>query len=139
MVQIFRGYVQTKDKKPIQKFKGIDNLPTLEEVEQYDEYAGILNDEYTVMDVDDAIEAEKTYHALNFVTGKSTDEELYIALDIIEYILLEAEGAPLKKAILDAKIGKDALMDPLRKANYPLYLSNILDPLDHFLYLLLLI
>lgn len=61
MIQIFRGYVQTKDKKPIQKFKGIDNLPTLEEVEQYDEYAGILNDEYTVMDVDDAIEAEKTY------------------------------------------------------------------------------
>ncbi|MGL5346237.1 MAG: insulinase family protein [Peptostreptococcaceae bacterium] len=50
---------------------------------------------------------EKTYHALNFVTGESTDEELYIALDIIEYILLEAEGAPLKKALLDAQIGKD--------------------------------
>ncbi|MGL6107164.1 insulinase family protein [Romboutsia sp.] len=55
---------------------------------------------------EDEIE-EKTYHALNFVTGESTDEELYIALDIIEYLLLEAEGAPLKKAILDAKIGKD--------------------------------
>ena len=61
MVQIFRGYVQTKDKKPIQKFKGIDNLPTLEEVEKYDEYAGILNNDFTVMDVDDSIEAEKTY------------------------------------------------------------------------------
>ena len=60
---------------------------------------------YSLAEEDD--EAEKTYHALNFVTGKSTDEELYIALDIIEYILLEAEGAPLKKAILDAKIGKD--------------------------------
>lgn len=60
---------------------------------------------YSLAEDDD--ENEKTYHALNFVTGKSTDEELYIALDIIEYILLEAEGAPLKKAILDAKIGKD--------------------------------
>ena len=30
MVQIFRGYVQTKDKNPIQKFKGVEKLPTLE-------------------------------------------------------------------------------------------------------------
>ena len=60
---------------------------------------------YSLAEDDD--ETEKTYHAFNFVTGKSTDEELYIALDIIEYILLEAEGAPLKKAILDAGIGKD--------------------------------
>lgn len=58
MIDIFRGYVVTKDKKPIQKFKGVDVLPTLEEVSKYDEYAGILNDEFTVMDVDDATEAE---------------------------------------------------------------------------------
>ena len=61
MIDIFRGYVRTKDKKPIQKFKGIENLPTIDEVSKYSEYAGILNNDYTVMDVDDGIEAEKTY------------------------------------------------------------------------------
>ncbi len=61
MIDIFRGYVRTKDKKPIQKFKGIENLPTIDEVSKYGEYAGILNNDYTVMDVDDEIEAEKTY------------------------------------------------------------------------------
>lgn len=50
---------------------------------------------------------EKTFLALNFVTGRSTDEEVYVDLNILEYLLLETEGAPLKKAILDANIGKD--------------------------------
>jgi len=70
----------------------------------YDDIKDVISS-YSLAKDDD--ETEKTYHAFNFVTGKSTDEELYIALDIIEYILLEAEGAPLKKAILDAGIGKD--------------------------------
>ena len=72
--------------------------------EPYDDIKDVISS-YSLAEDDD--ETEKTYHAFNFVTGKSTDEELYIALDIIEYILLEAEGAPLKKAILDAGIGKD--------------------------------
>ena len=62
MIEIFRGYVKTKDKKPLQKFKGIDDLPKLEEVANFDEYAGILNDEYTVMDIDDTEEAQRTYN-----------------------------------------------------------------------------
>lgn len=61
MVEIFRGYVQTINKKPIQKFKGVKDLPTLEEVSKYEEYAGILNNDFTVMDVDDGIEAQKTF------------------------------------------------------------------------------
>ena len=61
MVEIFRGYVRTKNKRPIQKFKGIDNLPKLEEVQNFDEYAGILNNDFTVLDIDDGDEAERTY------------------------------------------------------------------------------
>ena len=57
MIEIFRGYVATKDKKPLQKFKGVEKLPTLDEVSKLDEYAGILNDEFMVMDVDDPIDA----------------------------------------------------------------------------------
>ena len=57
MVEIFRGYVATKDKKPLQKFKDVEKLPSLEEVSKLEEYAGVLNDNFMVMDVDKAEEA----------------------------------------------------------------------------------
>lgn len=49
----------------------------------------------------------KTYLSLNFVCGTSEDTELYLAFDILEYLLLETPASPLKKAIIDNKIGKD--------------------------------
>ena len=68
MINIFRGYVRTKDKKPIQKFKGVETLPTLEEVKNTEEYAGILNDDFVVMDVDDGDE-EKLIQILKEAFG----------------------------------------------------------------------
>lgn len=50
---------------------------------------------------------QKAYLSLNYVVGEATDPIEYVGLDILEYILLEAPGAPLKKALLDASIGKD--------------------------------
>lgn len=50
---------------------------------------------------------EKTFMAMNFATGRSTDDELYLALSTLEYLLLETQGAPLKQALLDAELGKD--------------------------------
>jgi Zn-dependent M16 (insulinase) family peptidase len=61
--------------------------------------------EYSISPEDN--ENEKTFMALNFVTGECTDDELYISLSILEYLLLETQGAPLKQAILDANLGKD--------------------------------
>jgi hypothetical protein len=52
-------------------------------------------------------EKDKTYLSYNYVVGTSTDIELYYGFEILEYLLLEAPGAPLKKALLDAGIGKD--------------------------------
>lgn len=57
----FRGYVKTKDKSPCQKFGNGEPLLTLEEVRDLPEYAGILNGEFTVKDVDDGDEAERVY------------------------------------------------------------------------------
>lgn len=62
-------------------------------------------EEYSISKEDN--DKEKTFLALNFVTGKATDPEIHLALEIIEYLLLETQGAPLKKALLDAGIGKD--------------------------------
>ncbi|MBP2033173.1 Zn-dependent M16 (insulinase) family peptidase [Clostridium algifaecis] len=52
-------------------------------------------------------EQDKTFLSLNFAVGKATDAELYLAFDVLEYLLLETPSSPLKKALIDAGIGKD--------------------------------
>ena len=53
-MQIFRGYVPTKNKQCLEKFKGRKRLNTLEDVADLDEYAGILGVEAILIDVDDS-------------------------------------------------------------------------------------
>ncbi|MDO5291939.1 MAG: insulinase family protein [bacterium] len=52
---------------------------------------------------------EKTYFSYNAVIGTSLDRELYLAFQIVDYVLLSAPGAPLKQALISAGIGKDIL------------------------------
>lgn len=52
-------------------------------------------------------EEDNTYLSYNKVVGTTLDEKLYLAFEILDYALLSAPGAPLKKALLDAGIGKD--------------------------------
>lgn len=52
-MELFKGYVETKNKKCIEKFKGKHNLKTLKQVQQLPEYAGILGDETILIDIDD--------------------------------------------------------------------------------------
>ena len=77
------------------------------EIKPQEKYNSIKDVEYTYSISEEDDDSEKTFLALNYVTGRSTDEEVYMDLNLLEYILLEAEGAPLKKALLDAEIGKD--------------------------------
>ncbi|MBV4414643.1 insulinase family protein [Clostridium tyrobutyricum] len=50
---------------------------------------------------------DKTFLSLNYAVGKAVDSELYLAFDVLEYLLLETPSSPLKKALIDANIGKD--------------------------------
>ena len=52
-------------------------------------------------------EEDNTYLSYNKVIGTTLDEKLYLAFEILDYALLSAPGAPLKKALLDAGVGKD--------------------------------
>ncbi len=52
---------------------------------------------------------DNTYLSYNVSTGNILDKTLYVAFDILDYALLSAPGAPLKQALLDAKIGKDIM------------------------------
>ena len=54
-------------------------------------------------------EEDNTFLSYNRVIGTSLDRELYQAFQVLDYALLSAPGAPLKKALLDAGIGKDIL------------------------------
>jgi presequence protease len=49
---------------------------------------------------------DNSYLSLNFAVGSSTDPEVYLAFEILEHLLLETPAAPLKKALIDAEIGK---------------------------------
>jgi Zn-dependent M16 (insulinase) family peptidase len=50
---------------------------------------------------------DKTYFSLNFALPPIEDPETLIAWGILAYILLRSSAAPLKKALLDAGLGKD--------------------------------
>ena len=52
-------------------------------------------------------EENKTYLSYNVGVANVLDRKLYQAFDILDYALVSAPGAPLKKALIDAGIGKD--------------------------------
>lgn len=49
----FKGYVETKDKKCIEKFKNRTDFKTFEQVQSLPEYAGILTHDTILVDIDD--------------------------------------------------------------------------------------
>ncbi|MCI8482758.1 MAG: insulinase family protein [Lachnospiraceae bacterium] len=52
---------------------------------------------------------DNTYLTYNVSIDTILDKTLYVAFDVLDYALLSAPGAPLKQALLDAKIGKDII------------------------------
>lgn len=65
--------------------------------------------EITYSIASDESEEDNTYLSYNKVVGTSLDRELYLAFQILDYALLSAPGAPLKKALTDAGVGKDIM------------------------------
>lgn len=57
-MELFRGYVPTRNKQCLEKFKGVEKLKTRSQVQDLDEYAGILGEETILIDVDDAETSE---------------------------------------------------------------------------------
>ena len=62
-VSFFKGYIPTKDKKCLYKFKGknSDELQTYEQVKNLSEFAGILADDTILIDIDDKEQSEKMF------------------------------------------------------------------------------
>ncbi|MCP4149399.1 MAG: peptidase, partial [bacterium] len=67
-----------------------------------------------------------TYLALSFVAGNAKQRELMIALKLLADILVNNQAAPLRRALIDAGIGKD-VKAYVRTANQPelrLFITN---------------
>ncbi|MDO4553807.1 MAG: insulinase family protein [Lachnospiraceae bacterium] len=62
-------------------------------------------DEYSISEEEE--EKDNTYLSFSTVIGTSLNKELYLAFQILGYVLFGMPGARIKKALLDAKIGKD--------------------------------
>jgi len=55
----------------------------------------------------DENDENKTYISKNYAIGQSNDSEKVLAFSILNYLLLGSPAAPLKKALIEANIGKD--------------------------------
>jgi Zn-dependent M16 (insulinase) family peptidase len=54
-------------------------------------------------------ESGKTYVALNWVVGESTDVDHVLSWDILSHILIGTPASPLRKALIDSGLGDDLI------------------------------
>lgn len=64
-----------------------------------------VEDEYSISEEEPI--KDHTYLSYSTVVGNSLNPELYLAFQILGYVLFGMPGAQVKKALLDEKIGKD--------------------------------
>lgn len=74
---------------------------------------------YTI-DEEEEVE-EKTYLSLNFAIGTALDTELTLAFQILTYLLLQNPAAPLKKALIEADLGKTVIGDFDSSSKTPIF------------------
>lgn len=90
-------YLCNFEKKPIDiKIKKHKPFTKIKEAEEY----------YSIGNEEDA--KDKTYISLSFAIEDDGNKEFHLAFDLLEDILLETSASPLKKALIDAKICRDA-------------------------------
>ena len=106
--------------------------------------------QYDAIEVDSAIEAQKPYDAVKYITEKypiasdeSEEENTYFAyskvvgnisdiplcqaMAMLDYALVSAPGAPVRQALIDAGIGQDvygSLDEGLYQPTYTIYAKN---------------
>ena len=60
----FKGYVETKDKKCVEKFKGRTDFKTFEQVQLLSEFAGVLASDTILIDIDDSETSELLFKVI---------------------------------------------------------------------------
>ena len=68
-----------------------------------------------------------TYLSYSKVVEAVLNRELYLAFDVLDYVLVSAPGSPVKKALIDAGIGEDvygSYMDGMRQSIFSFVAKN---------------
>jgi len=73
MYNLYKGYIPTKNKSATKRFKNVE-LDSLEDVQNLNEYAGVLNDDTILIDVDDM---EQSDILLNIVKSEGLKCKVY--------------------------------------------------------------
>lgn len=89
--------------------KDYDKKEVDSKIRMQEPFAERREGEITYSITDEESEDEASYLSISSVVGTDLDPELYVAFQILEYTLIDAPGAPLKQALLDAGIGHDIL------------------------------
>ncbi|MCR4781449.1 MAG: insulinase family protein [Lachnospiraceae bacterium] len=92
------------DKEYLSKYDYLEVNSEIELQKPFDKPVEV-NSKYSINSDEDT--EGKTYLSENYVIGDSDDLDLIAAFSILDYALLSSPGAPLEKALLDAKIGED--------------------------------
>lgn len=104
------------DEHYLSKFDRIEIDSTVTMQEPFEKPVTICKD-YPVME-GESLE-DNTYLSYNAVVGTSLDKELYYAMQIIDYAVCSAAGAPLKLALIHKNIGTEV---------YSVYENGIYQP-----------
>ena len=108
---LFKGYVETKNKKCVEKFKGRTDFKNLQQVQGLSEFAGILAEDTILIDVDDFEQSEMLF---NIVKDKGLKCRVYettrgkhFLFNNPDMVHSNRTGANLAVGIIaDVKIGK---------------------------------
>ena len=76
----FRGYVETKDKQCVEKFKGRTDFKTYEQVKSLPEFAGILAEDTILVDLDDGESSDVLFKVVQDTDLSHTAKLLYTLL-----------------------------------------------------------
>jgi len=90
------------DKEYLSDFDAIDVDSEVKVQKGFDAPIDVLK-EYSITENDK--EENNTYLSYNVSIGNALDREKYIAFQVLDYAICSAPGAPLRKALQDAKIG----------------------------------
>ena len=92
------------DGEYLSKFEKIEVDSEIKTQPQFAEMKKVL-DVYPVGE--EETDSEKTFISLNILTGDIHDSTTILGLEILNHALFQTPAAPLKKAIIDSKLGKD--------------------------------
>lgn len=81
----------------------------------------IVEEEHAYPVTEDEPLTDNAYISANYVISDTLDSKLYLAMQILDYALVCAPGAPVKQALIDAGVGTDIYSDYGTSMIQPVY------------------